>query len=265
MPKWAGYAVRPTYRLYQWYRNRGASNTSNSQEFEETQRARRQREETVSQYATQSNLHLHYNANEIVARFKEQQNHLGISIRAFDQNLEHIQRTHSSFDETGRALHYTVIEPMRILIDRIKAQFEQSSNLLSTLSDAFTHATQSVVDRERELSGIITNLSETEQSLRGVRLQAEYVRRCEEKIRTLEDALKDLTRKAKKLFELNKRQEQLIDRLQNSEEDSAPATHDFRLFGGTTTRDEQLLDYEEQQDSAIFVNKEASREVIVNA
>ena len=68
------------YKLYQWYRNRHTNNARPNQDFEAIRTERLQREEVVSQYAIQSNLHLHHNAHQVAALFKEQQAHLEKSI-----------------------------------------------------------------------------------------------------------------------------------------------------------------------------------------
>ena len=72
------------YKLYQRYFKQGANNAPPNQEFENLRRERLQRKEAVSQHAIQSNLLLHDNASQVVARFKNQQAHLEKSITDFD-------------------------------------------------------------------------------------------------------------------------------------------------------------------------------------
>ncbi len=235
------------YKLYQWYRNRNTNSAHLNQDLEGTQSVRLEREDAVSQYAIQSNVHLHENAHQIVNRCKEQQHHLSISIKAFDQMLEHAKETNSGLDEAGRSFYYTVIAPMKILLERIKAQFKQSSALLSNLSNAFTESNQALVNRERELGSVVQNISETESSLRGVRLQAEYVKGVEEKNRALERALSKLTTVAKRRAEIVKRQERLITLLQDG--DACETGHDFKLFGNGVEAELPSMDNEKKQDT----------------
>lgn len=149
-----------SYQLYQWCLKRRANNVSLNREFEEIRGERLQREGEISIYATDSTLHLQNNTHQVVERFKEQLAHLDVSITAFDQALEHTQHANNGLDEARRSLTYTIIEPMKVLLDRIKSQFEQSRAFVSALSDAFTQSTAAVKARERELAVVIQNFSE---------------------------------------------------------------------------------------------------------
>ena len=94
------------YKLYQWYRNRHTNNTPPNQDFEAIRTERLQREEAVSQYAIQSNLHLHHNAHQVVALFKEQQAHLEKSITDFDNIIEQAQQSNSGVNSCLKARKY---------------------------------------------------------------------------------------------------------------------------------------------------------------
>lgn len=216
------------YKLYQWYQNRRTNNTVPNQGFEDIRRERLQREEAVSQYATQSNLHLHHNAHQIVARFKDQQTHLEKSIADFDKIIEQAQHINSDLKETNSSLQNRVIIPMQALLVRIKTHFQEASSLVYKLSTAMTNATQSITEREKELKIAIANIAESQANISAameqmpkVNFHAQYVAKLEEKNRDLEQfrseatpLLEDLTRKCNKLMEIKTRQQQVIELLQ---------------------------------------------------
>ena len=243
------------YKLYQWYRNRHTNNTSPNQDFEDIRRERLQREEAVSQYATQSNLHLHHNAHQVVARFKDQQTHLEKSIADFDKIIEQAQHTNISLNEANSSLQNSVIIPMQDLLARIKTHFQEASSLVYKLSEAMTNATQSIAEREKELKVAIENISESQASISSameklpcVNLNAQYVARLEEENRDLTNGLTSLTEKAKKLLEINKRQERVIDLLQQRKTgDTTP--YDCRLFGSEANREISSVVCEGKQDT----------------
>ena len=243
------------YKLYQWYQKRRANNTPPNQDFEDIRRERLQREEAVSQYATESNLHLHHNAHQVVARFKDQQAHLEKSIADFDVIIAQTQRTNSDLNETNSSLQNRVIIPMQALLARIKAHFQEASSLVSKLTEAMTNATQSISEREKELGVAIENIAESQASISSameklpkVNLNAQYVVKLEEENRALENGLKSLTEKAKKLLEINKRQERVIDLLQQRKTgDTTP--YDCRLFGGEANREISSVVCEGKQDT----------------
>ena len=242
------------YKLYQWHRSRHTNNTPPNQDFEAIRRERLQREEAVSQYATQSNLHLHHNAHQIVARFKDQQAYLEKSIIDFDVVITQTQHTNSDLNETNSSLQNRVIIPMQALLTRIKAHFQEASSLVSKLAEAMTNATQSIAEREKGLKVAIENLAESQASISSaieklpqVNLHAQYVAKLEEDNRALEGGLKSLTEKAKKLLEINKRQELLIELLQQQETGSTE-THDFRLFASGAKHEISSVNYEEKRD-----------------
>ena len=234
------------FKLYQWYRNRYANNPPLNQNLEGIQREHLEREEEISQSAIQSNIHLHENAQEIFNRFKDQQHHLSISIKAFEQMLEHIIQTNNTADEASRTLHYTVIEPMRILLERIKSQFDQSSLLLSSLSNAVKQS-QSIEESRYELVSVGRVPSETSLSLRNSQFKAEYIKSLEEKNRILENRLLVLIRTTKKSIETKKHQDGLTVLLQK--EGSYEAGHGFRLFGNGVGAELPSMDNEEKQDT----------------
>lgn len=242
------------YKLYQWYRNRHTNNAQPNQGFEAIRTERLQREDAVSQYAIQSNLHLHHNAHQVVALFKEQQAHLEKSITDFDNIIEQTQQSNSDLNETNSSLQNRVIIPIKALLTRIKAHFQEASSLVSKLAEAMTNATQSIAEREKELKVAIENLAESQASISSameklpqVNLHAQYVAKLEEDNRALEGGLKSLTEKAKKLLEINKRQERLIELLQQQETGST-ITHDFRLFASGANHEISSVNYEEKQD-----------------
>ena len=243
------------YKLYQWYQKRRANNTPPNQDFEDIRRERLQREEAVSQYATESNLHLHHNAHQVVARFKDQQAHLEKSIADFDVIIAQTQRTNSDLNETNSSLQNRVIIPMQALLARIKAHYQEASSLVSKLAEAMTNATQSIAEREKELKVAIENIAESQASISSameklpkVNLNAQYVVKLEEENRALENGLKSLTEKAKKLLEINKRQERVIDLLQQRKTgDTTP--YDCRLFGSEANREISSVVCEGKQDT----------------
>ena len=242
------------YKLYQRYSKQGANNASPNQEFENIRRERQQREEAVSEHATQSTLFLHHNADQIVARFKDQQAHLETSITDFDVIITQTQHANSGINETNSSLQNRVIIPMQALLTRIKAHFQEASSLVSKLAEAMTNATQSIAEREKELKVAIENLAESQVSISSameklpqVNLHAQYVAKLEEDNRALEDGLKSLTEKAKKLLEINKRQERLIELLQQQGTGST-ITHDFRLFASGANHEISSVNYEKKQD-----------------
>ena len=242
------------YKLYQWYRNRHTNNTPPNQDFEAIRTERLQREEAVSQYAIQSNLHLHHNAHQVVALFKEQQAHLEKSITDFDNIIEQTQQSNSDLNETNSSLQNKVIMPMQALLARIKTHFQEASSLVYKLSAAMTNATQSITEREKELKVAIENIAESQaiissemEKLPQVNLNAQYVARLEEENRALTSGLTSLTEKAKKLLEINKRQDRVIDLLQQRETGST-VTHDFRLFASGDNHEISSVNYEEKQD-----------------
>lgn len=242
------------YKLYQWYRNRHTNNAQPNQDFEAIRTERLQREEAVSQYAIQSNLHLHHNAHQVVALFKEQQAHLEKSITDFDNIIEQTQQSNSDLNETNSSLQNKVIMPMQALLARIKTHFQEASSLVYKLSAAMTNATQSITEREKELKVAIENIAESQaiissemEKLPQVNLNAQYVARLEEENRALTSGLTSLTEKAKKLLEINKRQDRVIDLLQQRENGST-ITHDFRLFASGDNHEISSVNYEEKQD-----------------
>ena len=243
------------YKLYQWYRNRHTNNTPPNQDFEAIRRERLQREEAVSQYATQSNLHLHHNAHQVVALFKEQQAHLEKSITDFDNIIEQAQQANSDLNEANSSLQNKVIMPMQALLARIKTHFQEASSLVYKLSEAMTNATQSIAEREKELKVAIENIAESQASISSameklprVNLSAQYVARLEEENRALTNGLTSLTERAKKLIEINKRQERVIDLLQQRE-DGDIVPYDCRLFSSAGNREISSVDCEEKQDT----------------
>lgn len=242
------------YKLYQWYRNRHTNNTPPNQNFEAIRRERLQREEAVSQYATQSNLHLHHNAHQVVALFKEQQAHLEKSITDFDNIIEQAQQANSDLNETNSSLQNKVIIPMQALLARIKTHFQEASSLVYKLSEAMTNATQSIAEREKELKVAIENITESQASISSameklprVNLNAQYVARLEEENRALTSGLTSLTEKTKKLLEINKRQDRVIDLLQQRET-GGTIPYDCRLFSSANNREISSVDCEEKQD-----------------
>jgi len=235
------------YKLYQRYFKQGENNAPPNQEFENIRRERLQREEAVSQHAIQSNLLLHDNAHQVVARFKNQQAHLEKSITDFDVIITQTQHTNSDLNETNSSLQNNVITPMQALLARIKAHFQEASSLVLSLSAAMSTATKSVVDREHELRVIIQNLAEVESSLRNVKLKAEYVTKIEEENRTLVSSLVGLTEKATKLVETTKRQKRIIELLQAKNQSDA-ASHDCRLFGDRSPNTSMPIDSIDELD-----------------
>lgn len=249
------------YKLYPWYRSRHANNTPPNQDFEDIRRERLQREEAVSKYAVQSNLHLHHNAHQIVARFKDQQAHLEKSIADFDLIIAQTQHTNSELNETNSSLQHKIIVPMQALLARIKSHFQDASSFVSKLSEAMTNATQSITEREKELKVAIENIAESQanissamEKLPQVNLNAQYVARLEEENRALTSSLTSLTERTEKIFEINQRQKQLIALLQHRES-GRTTSYDYRLFGNEASRETALVDSEEKQDTTrVFVD-----------
>lgn len=123
------------YKLYQRYFKPGANNTPSNQEFENIRRERLQREEAASQHAIQSNVLLHDNAHQVVARFKDQQAHLEKSIEAFDELIEQAQRINIDLNGTNSSLQNNVILPMQSLLARIKTHFQEASALIGAVGE----------------------------------------------------------------------------------------------------------------------------------
>lgn len=234
------------YKLYQYFKG-DAKNTAPNQEFENIRRERLEREDAVSQFVRQSNLHLHHHAHQAVARFKDQQAHLEKSITDFDAFIEQAHRTNSDLNETNSSLQNSIILPMQTLLVLVKAHFQSASSLVLSLSAAMPTATKSVEDREHELRVVIQNLDEVESSLRNVKLKAEYVTKIEEENRTLVSSLVGLTEKAAKLFETNKRQRRIIELLQAKNQSDA-ASHDCRLFGARSPSASIPIDSDDELD-----------------
>lgn len=247
------------YKLYQWYQNRRTNSTAPNQDFEEIRRERLQREEAVSQYATQSNLHLNQNAHQIVARFKDQQTHLEKSIADFDKIIEQAQHTNNDLNEANSSLQNRVIIPMQALLAQIKAHFQEASSLVYKLSTAMTNATQSIIEREKELKVAIENMAESQANISAameqmpkVNLHAQYVAKLEEKNRDLEKfrseatpLLEGLTYRCNKLMEIKTRQQQIIELLQAQNQGDA-TSHDCRLFGARSPSTAMPADSEEE-------------------
>lgn len=236
------------YKLYQRYFKPGANNTPSNQEFENIRRERLQREEAASQHAIQSNVLLHDNAHQVVARFKDQQAHLEKSITDFDNLLEQAQQANSDLTETNSSLQNSVITPMQALLARIKAHFQEANSFISTLSAAMTNATKSLAEREQELKVVIENITKSQdnidsamEQLPQVNLSAQYVVKLEQRNHDLEKQLSDvttalvsLTSQSEKLLEIKNRQQRLIEFLktQNPSDVSSP---DCRLFGARSS------------------------------
>ena len=143
---------------------------------------------------------------------------------------------------------------MQALLARIKTHFQEASSLVYKLSAAMTNATQSITEREKELKVAIENIAESQaiissemEKLPQVNLNAQYVARLEEENRALTSGLTSLTEKTKKLLEINKRQDRVIDLLQQRENGST-ITHDFRLFASGDNHEISSVNYEEKQD-----------------
>lgn len=249
------------YKLYQRYFKRGTNNAPPNQEFENIRRERQQREEAVSEHATQSNLFLHHNAHQVVDRFKAQQAHLEKSITDFDKVIEQTQRTNSDLNETNSSLQNNVITPMQALLARIKAHFHEASALISNLSAAMTNATKSIAEREKELKVAIENIAESQASISAameqlpkVNLNAQYVAKLEKKNRDLEQfrseatpLLTDLTRKCEKLIDIKNRQQRIIELLQTQNQGES-TSHDSRLFGSSSPNTSMPIDSIDELD-----------------
>ena len=247
------------YKLYQWYQKRRANNTPPNQDFEDIRRERLQREEAVSQYATESNLHLHHNAHQVVARFKDQQAHLEKSIADFDVIIAQTQRTNSDLNETNSSLQNRVIIPMQALLTRTKAHFQEASSLVSRLAEAMTNATQSISEREKELKVAIENMAKSQanissavEQLPKVNLCAQYLVKLEQRNHDLEKQLSEvttalvaLTSQSEKLLEIKSRQQRLIECLKKQNPSHVPSP-DCRLFGARSSNTSRPTDSEDE-------------------
>ena len=143
---------------------------------------------------------------------------------------------------------------MQALLARIKTHFQEASSLVYKLSEAMTNATQSIAEREKELKVAIENITESQASISSameklprVNLNAQYVARLEEENRALTSGLTSLTEKTKKLLEINKRQDRVIDLLQQRET-GGTIPYDCRLFSSADSREISSVDCEEKQD-----------------
>lgn len=264
------------YKLYQYFKG-DAKYTAPNQEFENIRRERLEREEVVSQFARQSNLHLHHHAHQTVARFKDQQAHLEKSIADFDEIIEQTQCANSDLNDANSSLQNTIIKPMQALLARIKIHFLDTTSLVSSLSEGMTTATHSLAAREKEVKAVIENLAKSQSNISSLmeqmpkaNLQAQYVANLEERNRELEEfqttatpALVDLTHRCKKLLDIKNHQQRLIKLLQaQNQSDTTP--HDCRLFGSGSPNkllvtgdghelDEEGISTELRADTAMMV------------
>ncbi|PJD93824.1 MAG: hypothetical protein CK423_06885 [Legionella sp.] len=224
------------YSLYQRYKNRDQSNTH--QDFEANRAARQQREEQISEYATQSTLRLHGEAHQILANYKEQQAHFGSTLEAFDLLLEDISHNNLQLDNLNNSVQDTVLQPMKLLLDKIRAHYADSCSLISFLSEALIQSAESIKTKEQEMQIIIQDISTTQvefqngvSTLMGlvntVQLKADYIKKLEEKNRALESALADAVRDVEILLGVCESKSNLL----NSVLKSDASSYDCRLFG----------------------------------
>lgn len=247
------------YKLYQSYFKRDTNTSQLNQQFENIRRERLQREEAVSQHVIQSNQLLQENAEQVVARFKDQQAHLEKFITDFDLIIAQTQYINNDLNETSSSFQNRVIIPMQALLTRIKAHFQEASSLVSRLAEAMTNATQSISEREKELKVAIENMAKSQanissavEQLPKVNLCAQYLVKLEQRNHDLEKQLSEvttalvaLTSQSEKLLEIKSRQQRLIECLKKQNPSHVPS-HDCRLFGARSSNTSRPTDSEDE-------------------
>ena len=247
------------YKLYQSYFKRDTNTSQLNQQFENIRRERLHREEAVSQHVIQSNLLLQENAEQVVARLKDQQAHLEKSITDFDLIIAQTQYINNDLNETSSSFQNRVIIPMQALLTRTKAHFQEASSLVSRLAEAMTNATQSISEREKELKVAIENMAKSQanissavEQLPKVNLCAQYLVKLEQRNHDLEKQLSEvttalvaLTSQSEKLLEIKSRQQRLIECLKKQNPSHVPSP-DCRLFGARSSNTSRPTDSEDE-------------------
>lgn len=196
------------YVIYRYFQNRNQQRQESS--FADIENQRQVMVETVRDYAADSTVDLQQQASEILNGIQRGQEHFQNLMREFDRDIETIRESQTHLTAANDDLQSTIISPFQTLLGKMKIKFQAISEQIHSLVAAYTKGIQALVEREKELSAIVTELKRADRSLDTIGHIRQSILTKDKKISSLQEQNTQLTEKITALLKKATQYEQAI-------------------------------------------------------